>query len=188
MPSMSRRVLWTWFAIIMLSFTTAQTTEIDLMMSMENYCDSLAGSIVTTSDGFTTVHITCRPISPSLCASTPLPFPEEMTYGSNTQEWALHSEHFDSPAETFDIISAAIRCLFLLPTAGTFCGKTRIMVWSSGVQTWTSTTISTTSFANSEIPQAKLLVTAGVDKLQDPAQIPVGTVNNSYSRHKYHNS
>ncbi|KAJ5860140.1 uncharacterized protein N7529_007450 [Penicillium soppii] len=108
-------------------------------------------------------------IAISLCPYTPT-ISRNVDIWLNTQEWALHSAHIDSPQETFDVVTAAIRSAVPTPSVGVFCGKRRILVWSSGTQTWTSTIVSTASFANSEILQTKVLITAGVEKLQNLAQ------------------
>lgn len=162
--------IWLWLYAMIVCPVVSETSVLDLVTSMENYWDSLAGSIVTTIGPFTQVPINCRPNRRPLCASMPFPFPEEETYDSDVEEWTLHTARIGSTDQSYDLISAAIRCDISPTTERARCGLTRVMIWSNGMQTWTSTMVSTESFSQSEISQANLLIAAGLENLRRSPQ------------------
>lgn len=162
-----------WLYAMMVCLVMGETSELDVVAAGETFWDSLAGSIVATIGSMTRVQITCRPNMTSVCTSTPVPYPKEMTFGSDMQVWSLQTGHIGVPTQGYDLISAAFRCNVPLTTEGARCALTRVVFWSTGSETWTSTFITTTSYSQPEVLKAKLLITAGLEKLQSSAQATV---------------
>ncbi|KAJ5325888.1 uncharacterized protein N7506_008990 [Penicillium brevicompactum] len=170
---------------MMVCLVMGETSELDVVAAGETFWDSLAGSIVATIGSMTRVQITCRPNMTSVCTSTPVPYPKEMTFGSDMQVWSLQTGQIGVPTQGWDLISAAFSCNVPLTTEGARCALTRVVFWSTGSETWTSTFITTTSYSQPDVLKAKLLITAGLEKLQISSQatvvdttstIPVGSL------------
>ena len=162
-----------WLYAMMVCLVMGETSELDVVAAGETFWDSLAGSIVATIGSMTRVQITCRPNMTSVCTSTPVPYPKEMTFGSDMQVWSLQTGRIGVPTQGWNLISAAFRCNVPLTTEGARCALTRVVFWSTGSETWTSTFITTTSYLQPDVLKAKLLITAGLEKLQISSQATV---------------